>query len=117
VSRGRRRILFVCGSINQTTQMHQVVRELPEHEHAFTPYYCERATREMREAAPGVGLALGKECHSCFDLDELRRHLPVQNGCVARNVAAVCREVLAESPVRERGQRLPGLAVPAAEAS
>ncbi|HUL79760.1 MAG TPA: hypothetical protein VL691_21015, partial [Vicinamibacteria bacterium] len=21
--------------------MHQVARELPEHEHAFTPYYCE----------------------------------------------------------------------------
>ena len=27
-----------------------------------------------------VGLALGKEVHSCFDLDELRALLPIQNG-------------------------------------
>ena len=26
-----------------------------------------------------VGLALGKECHSYWDLDELRRLMPVQN--------------------------------------
>jgi hypothetical protein len=34
-----KKILFICGSINQTTQMHQIARELPEYEHAFTPYY------------------------------------------------------------------------------
>lgn len=37
----RRKILFICGSINQTTQMHQIARELPEYEHAFTPYYVD----------------------------------------------------------------------------
>jgi hypothetical protein len=45
-----------------------------------------------------VGLALGKECHSYFDLAELRRLMPVQNGSAARNIAAVCREVLASAP-------------------
>lgn len=35
----RQRLLFICGSINQTTQMHQIARELPEYEHVFTPYY------------------------------------------------------------------------------
>jgi hypothetical protein len=35
----KKRILFICGSYNQTTQMHQISRELPEYEHAFTPYY------------------------------------------------------------------------------
>jgi hypothetical protein len=64
-----------------------------------------------------VGLALGKECHSYFDLDELRRLLPLQNGCAARNVAAVCREVLAESPVREGTAPIAGLVLPEAEAS
>jgi len=105
----------------------------------------ERATREIRAVAPGalvfargsaeemiancdvlvtqysstvfVGLALGKECHSYFDLDELRRLVPIQNGCAARNVAAICREVLAESPVREEAAPLPGFAFPEAEAS
>src|SRR5262249_55710469 len=41
-----------------------------------------------------VALALEKEVHSYFDLEELRRLLPVQNHCAAANIAAVCREVL-----------------------
>jgi hypothetical protein len=48
-----------------------------------------------------IGLALGKECHSYFDLDELRRLLPLQNGgASARNIAAVCEEVLAASALQ-----------------
>jgi len=82
-----------------------------------------RAAREVREACPGaevfargsaeemiancdvlitqysstafVGLALGKEVHSYYDQTELQRLLPVQNRSAARNIAAVCREVVA----------------------
>lgn len=28
----RKRILFICGSLNQTTQMHQIARELAQRE-------------------------------------------------------------------------------------
>jgi len=84
----------------------------------------ERATREIRRHAPGalvlasgsaeemiancdvlvtrfsstafVGLALGKETHSDFNLDELRRLTPVQNGSAALNIAKVCRRILEE---------------------
>jgi hypothetical protein len=46
-----------------------------------------------------VGLALGKEVHSYFDLADLRRLMPLQHGTAAANIAAVCREVLAaEAP-------------------
>jgi hypothetical protein len=39
-----------------------------------------------------VGLALGKPVHSYFDVDDLRRKLPWQNGGTsARRIAAVCR--------------------------
>ena len=41
-----------------------------------------------------VGLALGKEVHSYFDLAELRRLMPIQNHAAAGNIAAVCRELL-----------------------
>lgn len=37
----RKRILFICGSMNQTTQMHQVSRHLTEYVQVFTPYYCD----------------------------------------------------------------------------
>ena len=39
----RRRILFVGGSLNQTTIVHKIARELPEHDHVFTPYYADGA--------------------------------------------------------------------------
>jgi hypothetical protein len=83
-----------------------------------------RATREISRYAPGamvfttgsaeemiancdvlitrysstafVGLALGKETHSDFDMDELRRLTPVQNGSAALNIANVCRRLLEE---------------------
>lgn len=42
-----------------------------------------------------VGMALGKECHSYFNQDELRQMIPYQNGGTsARNIAQVCRHVL-----------------------
>jgi hypothetical protein len=84
----------------------------------------ERATREIRQHTPGamvfttgsaeemiancdvlitrfsstafVGIALGKETHSDFDMDELRRLMPVQNGSAALNIANVCRRFLEE---------------------
>jgi len=41
-----------------------------------------------------VGIALGKEVHSYFDADDLRKLMPIQNNCAAKNIAAVCRGVL-----------------------
>ena len=42
-----------------------------------------------------VGLALGKEVHSYFDVEELRRLCPLQNGRTsAKNIANVCRQLL-----------------------
>jgi hypothetical protein len=85
-----------------------------------------RATREIERYAPGalvyatgcaeemiancsvlitrysstayVGLALGKQVHSDFDVEDLRRKLPLQNGCAAREIAAVCRGLLSPVP-------------------
>lgn len=41
----RKRILFICGSLNQTTQLHQIAERLPEYEQWFTPYYCDAFLR------------------------------------------------------------------------
>ncbi len=35
------KILFICGSLNQTTMMHKIARQLPEFEHYYTPYYSD----------------------------------------------------------------------------
>lgn len=44
----RKRALFICGSINQTTQMQQIARELPELDHAFSPYYGDAHVELLR---------------------------------------------------------------------
>ena len=36
----KKRILFICGSMNQTTQMHQVSEHLRDYQQSFSPYYC-----------------------------------------------------------------------------
>jgi hypothetical protein len=45
----RRRIFFICGSMNQTTQMHQISGHLPEYEHFFSPYYFDGPTEILRK--------------------------------------------------------------------
>ena len=41
-----------------------------------------------------VGLALGKEVHSDFDIDDLRQKMPIQTGKAAEAIAAVCRRLM-----------------------
>ncbi len=82
----------------------------------------ERATKEIEKYAPGslvfsegkteemiancdvlitqyssvvyVGIALGKEVYSFFDVEMLRRMLPLQHASAAKNIARVCRRLL-----------------------
>jgi hypothetical protein len=52
-----------------------------------------------------VGLALGKEVYSAFDLDELKRLLPLQNnGTSAENIAAVAEGLLELEPAAAQKQ-------------
>ena len=36
----RKKIFFICGSMNQTTQMHQISKHLSDYEQTFSPFYC-----------------------------------------------------------------------------
>ena len=53
-----------------------------------------------------VGLALGKECHSYYDVEQLRRMTPMQNGGTsAERIAEVCRTVLADHAEQSAAER------------
>ncbi|MCB9076605.1 MAG: hypothetical protein H6631_03375 [Anaerolineaceae bacterium] len=57
-----------------------------------------------------LGLALGKEVHSYFDIETLKKMTPIQNGGASgRNIAAVCRRVLegTAQPERSRPEQTP----------
>ncbi|MGA7193588.1 MAG: hypothetical protein WBW94_08160 [Anaerolineales bacterium] len=45
-------ILFICGSLNQTTMMHKIAKQLGEYNCFFTPYY----TDGMEDFAARIGL-------------------------------------------------------------
>jgi hypothetical protein len=42
-----------------------------------------------------VGLALGKEVYSDFDVEDLRQKMPIQTGAAAEAIAEVCRRLMA----------------------
>jgi hypothetical protein len=42
-------VLFICGSRNQTTQLHQIAQEMPDFEQSFTPYFVTGAYELVRE--------------------------------------------------------------------
>jgi len=93
----------------------------------------ERATREIRQYAEGalvfedgntehmiancdvlitqfsstvfVGIALGKEVYSNYDIEELKKLCPLQNNSASRNIAAVCRDLLETEPSSNRFSR------------
>jgi hypothetical protein len=56
-----------------------------------------------------VGLALGKEVYSDFDIDDLRRKMPVQTGRAAEAIAGVCRGLLDAPEHTVDGRALPSL--------
>ncbi|WP_437301226.1 hypothetical protein [Sorangium sp. So ce426] len=76
----RSKALFICGSINQTTQMHQIARELPEVDAYFTPYYGDRDVELLRRLGALEGTIGGNKLRGRC-LDYLREHgLPVDDG-------------------------------------
>lgn len=69
----RPKVLFICGSINQTTQMHAVARELDDVEAWFTPFYGDATTQIIRK----LGLAeatIGGKKRRGWCLEYLRDH-------------------------------------------
>lgn len=64
----RRRILFICGSINQTTQLHQIARHLPDEDHVFTPYYADGMLEKMRRIGLVEFTIMGRKLRQrCLD--------------------------------------------------
>jgi len=45
----RRKILFICGSMNQTTMLHKISMKMPEFDSYFTPYYGDGVIKKASE--------------------------------------------------------------------
>jgi hypothetical protein len=100
----RQKILLICGSLNQTTQMHQIARELPEADHAYTPYYGHGYIEALRRARclefTVLGDKLRRRC-----LEYLERHgLPVDlhGAAGGYDLVLTCSDLIVPRNIRRR---------------
>jgi hypothetical protein len=69
----RPKVLFICGSINQTTQLHQVARELGDTEQRFSPYFGDAFVEWLRRTGLS-GSTIGGNKRRGWCLEYLARH-------------------------------------------
>ena len=98
----KKRIFFICGSMNQTTQMHQVSRHLGEYEHAFSPYYCDGLHEIFRRLGlmefTIIGDKLAKRCRTYLET----HHLPIDYQGKNRpyDLVVTCSDVYLQKTIR-----------------
>lgn len=102
---GRRpRVLFICGSNNQTTQLHQVAREMPDFDHGFTPYFTTGVYELLREwGLLDFTIAGGHWRAGC--LEYLRdHHLPidVRGEGYEYDLVVTCQDIIVPNTIRAK---------------
>jgi len=100
----KKKILFICGSINQTTQMHQIARALPEYENWFTPYYADGFEKMFIHAGLAEMTVMGnKLVQRC--LAYLHQHnLPIDNRGIKHDYELVvtCSDLIVQQNIRHK---------------
>ena len=71
----RKKIVFICGSMNITTQMQQIAAELPEYEKYFTPFYADGFIKLLNKLSlvefTIIGDKRAGECHRYLEAQGL----------------------------------------------
>jgi hypothetical protein len=100
----RPRVLFICGSVNQTSQMHQIARELPEAEARYSPYYCDGALEVMRKMGMLGMTILGapwrRDCVAYLEKHGLPMDLDGLEGNY--DLALTCSDLVVPKNVRQK---------------
>ena len=97
-----RRILFICGSMNQTTQMHEISEHLGEYECAFSPYYVHGFDEILRNLGliefTIAGNKLVDRCRKYL----LKNGLPIdyQGGKAPYDLVVTCSDVYIQKNIR-----------------
>lgn len=69
----RKKILFICGSLNQTMMMHKISLYLDKHDCYFTPYYADGIINQLSNTKLLSGTILGGKFRAST-LEYLNRH-------------------------------------------
>lgn len=98
-----KRILFICGSMNQTTQMHQVSRHLTEYEQWFTPYYCDGPLELLRRMKRLEFTIIGDRiAHRCAQyLRDQKCHIDYAGRNGPYDLVITCSDVFVQRNIRK----------------
>lgn len=94
---GRKKILFVCGSLNQTTQMYKISEHLsPDHDCFFTPFYCDGIYRTFQKFGWLDFTIIGGQNRQKTEKFFAEKNLAVDYGGVSRkyDLALLCTDLL-----------------------
>jgi len=100
----KKRIMFICGSMNQTTQMHQISRQLSDYEHSFSPYYCDGFDELLRRLGlmefTIIGHKLAGRCRQYLEDHGLPIDYQARNG--PYDLVVTCSDVYVQKNIRDR---------------
>ena len=99
-------ILFVCGSLNQTTMMHQISRHLEQFNCYFTPFYADGFVGLAAKAGLADFSILGGNHRKATEKYLKDKNLPVDFGGKQRvyDVVITCTDLIIQKNIR--GKRL-----------
>lgn len=99
----KKRILFICGSMNQTTQMHQISRQLSDCEQSFSPYYCDGIDEMLRRLGllefTIIGRNLAGLCRRYLEDHDLPIDYQARNG--PYDLVVTCSDVYVQKNIRD----------------
>jgi hypothetical protein len=99
----RKRIFFICGSMNQTTQMHQISEHLSEYEHSFSPYYCDGLQEVLRRRGwmefTIIGDKLASRCRTYLQNHDLP--IDYQGKKRPYDLVVTCSDVVLQGNIRD----------------
>ena len=100
----RKRIFFICGSMNQTTQMHQISKHLSEYEHSFSPYYCDGIDEIFRRLGllefTIIGDKLAEKCRTYLQNHNLT--IDYQGKNRPYDLVVTCSDVYIQKNIRDK---------------
>jgi hypothetical protein len=95
--------MFICGSMNQTTQMHQISRQLSDYEHSFSPYYCDGVDELLRRLGlmefTIIGRKLAGRCRRYLEDHGLPIDYQARNGLY--DLVVTCSDVYVQKNIRD----------------
>jgi len=106
-----RKLIFKLHPNERTSRATREIKRLARHAEVYVTGSAEEMIANCSvlitrlSSTAFVGLALGKEVYSDFDVEDLRQKMPIQTGTAAQAIATVCRQLMrsAEQPAVAHG--------------